>query len=348
MNDSVNYHDNNKTDLNPDEIDNELDLCSLSSIKNIGEFLDMKNFESKFDEEAYGGFKNSPFIKIKTNNNKSMIIKKSTLCWLLDNKKDIVSTDRLRRFIPIVSNNDTPLIVHKKITISEHIRIGDWALFRLNTTKNKETNFQKNVKFEDFIICRILAFGYMTKRNKAFNRQFIIIKEDNLDEIGCYCSCYTINELVQLFSFEKKSEYQFMNSYIFSIPNPLVKTIENKPMLVLDTQVFSDLQNQVLTITTNSKKCTSFKSTRTDKCLSDSDDDSQSDSYSVHDSPDTESFSSDEHNQPNDEPHLQTDQNKIKMSGKISLFKENYYVIMYDTNWYLGRLINFTNQEQTS
>lgn len=77
MNDSVNYHINNITDLNPDEIDNELDLCSLSSIENIGEFLNLKNFESKFDEEAYGGFKNSPFIKIKTNNNKSMIIKKA-------------------------------------------------------------------------------------------------------------------------------------------------------------------------------------------------------------------------------------------------------------------------------
>lgn len=175
MNDSVNYHDNNKTDLNPDEIDNELDLCSLSSIENIREFLNLKNFESKFDEEAYGGFKNSPFIKIKTNNNKSMIIKKSTLCWLLDNKKDIVSTDRLRRFIPIVSNNDTPLIVHKKITISDHVRIGDWALFRLNKTKDEEINIPKNVKFEGFIICRILAFGYMTKRNKSFGRQFVII-----------------------------------------------------------------------------------------------------------------------------------------------------------------------------
>jgi len=38
---TVNYHDNNKTDLNPDEIDNELDLCSLSSIENIGEFLNL-------------------------------------------------------------------------------------------------------------------------------------------------------------------------------------------------------------------------------------------------------------------------------------------------------------------
>lgn len=47
---TVNYHDNNKTDLNTDEIDNELDLCI--SIKNIGEFLDIRNFESQFDEEA--------------------------------------------------------------------------------------------------------------------------------------------------------------------------------------------------------------------------------------------------------------------------------------------------------
>lgn len=133
-----------------------------------------------------------------------MIIKKSTLCWLLDNKKDIVSTDRLRRFIPIVSNNDTPLIVHKKITISDHVRIEDWALFRLNKTKDEEINIPKNVKFEGFIICRILAFGYMTKRNKAFGRQFVIIKEDHLNEIACYCSCYTTNESGQLFSFEKK------------------------------------------------------------------------------------------------------------------------------------------------
>ncbi|KAL4126814.1 hypothetical protein QTP88_011023 [Uroleucon formosanum] len=291
MNDSANYHINNITDLNPDEIDNELDLCSLSSIENIGEFLNLKNFESKFDEEAYGGFKNSPFIKIKTNNNKSMIIKKA----------------------------------HYKITISDHVRIGDWALFRLNITKDKEINIPKNVKFEGFIICRILAFGYMTKRNKTFGRQFVIIKEDHLNEI-----C--------------------MNTYIFSIPNPLVKTIENKPMLVLDTQVFSDLQNQILTIPTNNKERISFKSTRTDKSISNSDDDSLSDSYSVHDSPDTDSLGSDENSGNNglkDEPQLQTEQNKINMSGIVSLNKENYYAIMYDTNWYLGRLIYFTNQEKT-
>lgn len=142
-----------------------------------------------------------------------------------------------------------------------------------------------------------------------------------------------------------------MNTYIFSIENPLVKTIENKPMLVLDTQVFSDLQNQILTIPTNSKERTSFKSTRTDKSISNSDDDSLSDSYSVHDSPDTDSLGSDENSDENnglrDEPQLQTDQNKINMSGIVSLNKENYYAIMYDTNWYLGRLIYFTNQEKT-
>lgn len=190
----------------------------------------------------------------------------------------------------------------------------------------------------------------MTKRNKTFGRQFVIIKEDHLNEIACYCSCYTTNESGQLFSFEKKNVYQCMNTYIFSIPNPLVKTIENKPMLVLDTQVLSDLQNQILTIPTNNKERISFKSTRTDKSISNSDDDSLSDSYSVHDSPDTDSLGSDENSGNNglkDEPQLQTEQNKINMSGIVSLNKENYYAIMYDTNWYLGRLIYFTNQEKT-
>jgi len=39
---SINYHNNNKTDLNPDKIDNELDLCNLSSIENIEEFLNSR------------------------------------------------------------------------------------------------------------------------------------------------------------------------------------------------------------------------------------------------------------------------------------------------------------------
>lgn len=43
------------------------------------------------------GINKSPFIQIKIKNN-SMVIKKSTLCWLLDNENNLVSTDRLRRF----------------------------------------------------------------------------------------------------------------------------------------------------------------------------------------------------------------------------------------------------------
>jgi len=64
-----------------------------------------------------------------------MIIKKSTLCWLLDNQKDLVSTDRLRRFIPNVTHTDNYLVTHydldKNLDMSDKVHIGNWVLMKL-------------------------------------------------------------------------------------------------------------------------------------------------------------------------------------------------------------------------
>lgn len=181
---------NDNTDFDLDDDDRALDLCNLSSIDTIGEFLNVKDFQEQLNKKACGEFENSPFIQIKLKN-KSMVIKKSTLCWLLDKEKDLVSVDRLRRFIPVVSKNDIALITSKKITISDQVHVGDWAIFKINKCNYDEIIIQNNVHFNGIIIGRILAFGYVTKRNKSFNRQYILMKEDNLNEVGYYCNWYT-------------------------------------------------------------------------------------------------------------------------------------------------------------
>lgn len=43
---------NNDKDFDLDENDRALDLCNLSSIDNIGEFLNVKDFEKQFNEKA--------------------------------------------------------------------------------------------------------------------------------------------------------------------------------------------------------------------------------------------------------------------------------------------------------
>lgn len=61
--------------MDPVEFDRELDLCNLSSIENIGDIINIKDYKGKINEKVHGKFKNSPFIEILTQNNKLMIIK---------------------------------------------------------------------------------------------------------------------------------------------------------------------------------------------------------------------------------------------------------------------------------
>jgi len=240
---------NNDKDFDLDENDRTLDLCNLSSIDNIGEFLNVKDFEKQFNEKAYLDFDNSPFVQIKIKN-KSMVIKKRTLCWLLDNEKDLVSTDHLRRFIPVVSKNDNELITSKKITINDRVYIGDWAVFKVKNTMYDKIN---NQNFNGIIIGRILAFGFINKRKKGFSRQYTLLKEDNLDEVGCHCSWYILNESGILCSFEKSDNvYQCMSSYKFSIPSPSIKNIENEQLVFsLNDKLYKYLEHQINSLVNN-------------------------------------------------------------------------------------------------
>jgi len=87
------------------------DLCNISEFGNFGNDLLLKNFSSckhfinSIDNNlAKASDQNNPklqsdLIQITLNNNKSLTIKKSSLCWLFDNQTRRVSNDRLRRFV---------------------------------------------------------------------------------------------------------------------------------------------------------------------------------------------------------------------------------------------------------
>ncbi|CAH1114817.1 unnamed protein product [Psylliodes chrysocephalus] len=77
------------------------DLSKLSLNCVFGEKLELKdyskNIESETDEKTLSA--NSPFVTVTFSNGKSSVIRKSTLCWLLEEDKERISSDRLQRFI---------------------------------------------------------------------------------------------------------------------------------------------------------------------------------------------------------------------------------------------------------
>lgn len=81
-------------DLDKNYVPDDVDLSDISTAVNCGISLDLKDFSRQFIEENES---NDGTLK--------HVIKKSSLCWLLEKHRERVSSDRLRRFINL--NNKT-------------------------------------------------------------------------------------------------------------------------------------------------------------------------------------------------------------------------------------------------
>lgn len=80
------------------------DFDNILILENCGMGLNLKDFSMEFsnDDDVLCNTSvliDSSFVKVTLKNKTSMIIKKSSLCWLLEQPRDRVSSDRLRRFI---------------------------------------------------------------------------------------------------------------------------------------------------------------------------------------------------------------------------------------------------------
>ena len=91
--------------------------------------LNLKDFSKQFmndDDLSISKIPiSSPFVKVILANKTSMVIKQSSLCWLLEQPCDRVSSDRLRRFINTSNNRLSyrPENSHRPISFEERAKV---------------------------------------------------------------------------------------------------------------------------------------------------------------------------------------------------------------------------------
>lgn len=122
-------------DLPENDLDNDIckDLCELRDIG--GEELLLKNFASLHQNNDIE-FEKGAFVKINLNS-KSLIIKKSSLCWLLDAGSQRVSSDRLQRFLiknPQHSTNEDSVKKRRRIIAKKPTKMSKTRLIESSSS----------------------------------------------------------------------------------------------------------------------------------------------------------------------------------------------------------------------
>ncbi|XP_044760486.1 uncharacterized protein LOC123317922 [Coccinella septempunctata] len=119
-------------EINGDDLNNPnshlfKDLCNISSV-GVMDNLILRSYDQKLMDDK---IEDGPYVRV-TVGNKSKIIRKSSLCWLLEETKNRVSTDRLQRFV--VKSTERP---------QRALEVGRK---KLNSLKSKGTYIKRSSK----------------------------------------------------------------------------------------------------------------------------------------------------------------------------------------------------------
>lgn len=167
------------------------DLSKIAEFGNFGDKLNLKDFSNNFKlldsiansvttSKSSGLIDinlSSEFVPVKMNDDEKIIVKKSSLCWLFDNKTQRISNDRLMRFItnkkkfpsklPCTSNQKPLNLKNIKISAKNKLQRMDLQ-DTCNTTMSSMTmispailmndkldeNFSRPVIIGDFVLVR--------------------------------------------------------------------------------------------------------------------------------------------------------------------------------------------------
>jgi hypothetical protein len=117
-------------------------------------------------------------------NGKTIVIKKTSLCWLLQNQKEKISTDRLRRFLSVTPQR---AIGPSDCSVRMEIYCGNWCCFYENDL---------------FTIGHVVGFSYVKNkgRQQKFHEKFCPIKPPThiVDPKG-------VNVIANWFEYDRKT-----------------------------------------------------------------------------------------------------------------------------------------------
>lgn len=194
------------------EIDMEFDLYLLQHFN---------DFECITQLESVSTTLAAQCLQFKNKAGKTFFVKKSTLCWLLNNPKTAsgrILSDRIRRFI--VENSKSKSL--SKVHDEEHLKIGDWAEF---TGK--------------YSVGQVIGFSYLTgsKKEREYtldSAPLTIVKSgSSFRGIGVLCNWFTIKPGFVLESAPMdKHEYVNIIQFKAHLYKPMIEEATLK--LILD------------------------------------------------------------------------------------------------------------------
>ncbi|XP_077255597.1 uncharacterized protein LOC143893755 [Temnothorax americanus] len=200
----------NETEDN-EEFDLLEDLTTLSCVQGS---LELTNFDKITTEIK----PDSPFTIVTDSYGKELIVRKSSICWLLSKNSCKLSSDRLQR----VRESELTTYIQKsrfaqrndEYKKCDEIFIGDWCLFkRLNNKK--------------CYIGHILSFAYTNGKTKGkmwksieYSKSFAKT-EGNSKDIGVLCHWYKIDrDRPLIFVPMNTQEYINIKNYVLTISRP--------------------------------------------------------------------------------------------------------------------------------
>lgn len=295
--DEINADDENK-------IEEILDLSSISSIKDTLKLKDFTNSKTSIIS------KNSIFTEVIVSG-QTMVVKKSSLCWLFDQMGEKVSADRLRRFISKDTKEKSAILQSSGICSMERknaVSVGDWCIFskdsefEMKSSKMSSTNI-----LQDNVIGRILAFSYVMGKKKAYSLEAapvsIAINRPKRD-LGCMCSWYTIDErrILVPVVLKEKQVYNLSNYKATISPNVFDFNV-NKSEISVQEQSMEKLINLIVEGAEQEKR---------------EDSENMESDIQLDDSSEDNSFSSE---------------------NEDDIEEEKYYATYYANQWYIGRVV---------
>lgn len=281
--------------------------------------MNLKDWSSDYSENVASEkcLESSPFLKVRVGE-KTMIVKKSSFCWLFNNRFK-VSSDRLSRVKEYSKENIVPRINYVEPIRKANIFVGEWCAF-------KDPSLKKNDHC--FLFGCILAFSYLTGNNRSMKYSLPSApteaptkdkKHSDNKGLGCLSNFYKVSSkkskepIVSIANL--KNQFLDVKNYVCHIPEPIKK--EDSGFIISKSMFTKILELNESSTSSNSKKspdlCSDSEEEVSDECLLYQDEDN-----------DPESFSNDEENK----------------EYEIDIIVESYYAIFYDHRWYIGRVVD--------